>query len=97
MGAAYLIYLGICTLRSDNDIPLDAGISSSTISNAFWQGIITEVLNPKTALFFLAFVPQFINPQESVIPQFVLLGGCSVLLNTSADMVVALLAGSISQ
>ena len=52
VGAAYLVYLGIRTLRSDDDILLDANVPSSTTRDAFRQGIITEVLNPKTALFF---------------------------------------------
>ncbi|MBD2104565.1 LysE family translocator [Leptolyngbya sp. FACHB-261] len=97
VGAAYLIYLGIRTLVSDNEIELEADIPVSTASNAFRQGIITEVLNPKTALFFLAFVPQFIDPQGIVILQFVLLGSISVALNTSADISVALLASPIGQ
>jgi len=54
-----------------------------------------EVLNPKTALFFLAFIPQFINPHGSVMVQFILLGSLSVFLNTLADIVVATLAGTI--
>lgn len=95
-GAAYLIYLGIRTLISSHSISLD-GFSSSIGHNSFRQGIITEVLNPKTALFFLAFVPQFINPYGNVVLQFVLLGSISVILNTSADIVVALLAGPIGQ
>lgn len=96
-GAAYLVYLGLRTLMSDDDISLDANVPSSTTRDAFRQGIITEVLNPKTALFFLAFIPQFINSQENVIFQFVLLGSISVALNTSADVVIALFAGAIGQ
>lgn len=97
IGAAYLVYLGIRTLRSDDDILLDTNVPASTTRNTFRQGIITEVLNPKTALFFLAFIPQFINPQANVILQFALLGSISVALNTSADIVIALLAGPIGQ
>ena len=62
-GAAYLIYLGarmILSARRDSDgeIPIT---SSQAPKNPFWQGIATEVLNPKTAIFFLAFIPQFVN------------------------------------
>ena len=96
VGAAYLIYLGIRTLKSDDNILLHA-VPSSRSSKAFRQGIITEILNPKTALFFLAFIPQFVNPQGNVIFQFVLLGSISVALNTSVDIVVSLLAGPIGQ
>jgi threonine/homoserine/homoserine lactone efflux protein len=96
VGAVYLIYLGIRALLTKDDIALE-GIASSTIGKAFRQGIITEVLNPKTALFFLAFIPQFINPQENIILQSVILGSISIALNTSADAIVAMLAGSIGQ
>ena len=97
VGAAYLVYLGIRTLTSDDGILVDANVPSSTTRDAFRQGIITEALNPKTALFFLAFIPQCINPQGNVILQFVLLGSISVALNTSIDIVIALLAGPIGQ
>ena len=64
--------------------------------NPLWQGIATEVLKPKTALFFLSFIPQFVNRESGhVFLQFVLLGTLSVFLNTSADLVVILLAGPL--
>jgi threonine/homoserine/homoserine lactone efflux protein len=97
VGAVYLIYLGIRTLTSKDDIVLERNISSSTTYKAFRQGIITEILNPKTALFFLAFIPQFINPQGNIILQFVILGSITIAMNTSADISVAMLAGSIGQ
>lgn len=94
LGAAYLIYLGIRTLRQSDDFVIDSA-KSYTNQRAFTQGIITEILNPKTALFFLAFIPQFINPEGSVVVQFIVFGTISVLLNTSVDIVVATLAGTI--
>lgn len=94
LGAAYLIYLGIRTLLQSDDFVIDTAKSSAN-QRAFSQGILTEILNPKTALFFLAFIPQFINPNGSVVAQFILLGSISVLLNTSVDIVVATLAGTI--
>lgn len=102
-GAVYLIYLGIRTLKSDDElVPKTNSVSqtntvSDTIRGAFRQGVITEILNPKTALFFLAFIPQFIDSQGNVVLQFLVLGSISVALNTSADIVVALLAGPIGQ
>src|SRR5689334_4953933 len=61
-GAAYLLYLGIRTLlRKDDGGAVALGTPGST-RRAFYQGIVTEALNPKTALFFLAFIPQFVNP-----------------------------------
>jgi len=58
--------------------------------------VTTEVLNPKTALFFLSFIPQFVNRESGhVFVQFLLLGSLSVGLNTSADLVVTALAGPL--
>jgi threonine/homoserine/homoserine lactone efflux protein len=64
--------------------------------NPFWQGIATEVLNPKTAIFFLAFIPQFVDrARGGVFWQFLILGAVSVTLNTLCDLAVTLLAASI--
>ena len=63
----------------------------------FWQGVLTEVLNPKTALFFLAFIPQFVDHAAPLLPQFILLGAISVALNTTADLVVVLAAAPLAQ
>jgi threonine/homoserine/homoserine lactone efflux protein len=93
-GAAYLIYLGLRMViesKTSEHIELPA-----TRRNPFWQGIATEVLNPKTALFFLALIPQFVDRQHgSVLWQFLVLGTISVTLNTSADLVVTLLSAPI--
>jgi threonine/homoserine/homoserine lactone efflux protein len=95
LGAGYLIYLGIRTLASgDVRIP-DAAESKG--QNPFWQGVLTEVLNPKTALFFLAFIPQFVDHTKALIPQFILLGAISVALNTSADLAVVLAAAPLAK
>ena len=93
-GAAYLIYLGIRMVlgaKSEDAVePLPAR------RNPFWQGVATEVLNPKTALFFLALIPQFVNRQHgAVLWQFLLLGTISVALNTASDLVVTFLAATI--
>jgi threonine/homoserine/homoserine lactone efflux protein len=96
-GAAYLLYLGIRTLMQREATPVAVAGPPAVARRAFYQGIATEVLNPKTALFFLAFIPQFINPHGLVFAQFLLLGSISVLLNTSADLVVVTLAGPIGQ
>jgi hypothetical protein len=67
----------------------------------FYQGVATEVLNPevlnKTALFFLAFIPQFVTASGPVIPQFMVLGCLSVGLNTLVDVGVIALAGPLGQ
>jgi threonine/homoserine/homoserine lactone efflux protein len=63
--------------------------------NAFWQGIVVEALNPKTAAFFLAFLPQFVDPAGDVALQFAILGFISVALNTAADVGVTFLASAV--
>jgi threonine/homoserine/homoserine lactone efflux protein len=96
-GAAYLIYLGIGMLRSRNATVLHTVPPTRRGSRSLLQGIWTEVLNPKTALFFLAFLPQFVSPAKGhLFTQFVFLGSLSVMMNTCADLLVANLAGLIS-
>jgi threonine/homoserine/homoserine lactone efflux protein len=86
-GAVYLVWLGIRMIRTRN--VEFAGEEFPRRAGAFRQGIITEVLNPKTALFFLSFIPQFVAPALGhVFLQFVLLGSLSVGLNTCADVLV---------
>lgn len=94
-GAAYLIYLGIRTIVAGKGAEGAAPAAGEAAWIAFRQGITTEAFNPKTALFFLSFLPQFINRDAPAIPQFLLLGTLSVTLNTTADVVVSLLAGPI--
>lgn len=101
LGAAYLLYLGIKTLLSHHE-PLEAAddaepIRTTSPQRAFLQGIVVELLNPKTALFFLAFIPQFVSLTGVLFAQFLLLGTIVVLLNTSADFVVVMLAGPIGE
>lgn len=94
-GAAYLIYLGLRFIITRDAFEIAAMPHSINHHDAFRQGIITEMLNPKTALFFLAFIPQFLNPEGVVVFQFILLGSLSVLLNSTADLIVAFLAGPL--
>jgi threonine/homoserine/homoserine lactone efflux protein len=100
-GAGYLCYLGVRMLldaRRDNGSQLQSLSQESSVvaRNPLWQGIATEVLNPKTALFFLSFIPQFVSRANgNMFFQFVLLGTISVCLNTSADLVVILMAGPL--
>lgn len=98
-GAAYLVYLGVRTLLGRDDHEDDAGTvePDQQHRDAFYQGILVEVLNPKTALFFLAFLPQFVDPQGSVAAQILLLGSICVSLNTTVDLVVAGFAGPIGR
>jgi threonine/homoserine/homoserine lactone efflux protein len=100
LGAAYLVWLGLRTLqlaRRDAATRLHAGSAPPTgPRRAFREGVLVEALNPKTAGFFLAFIPQFVDSGAgSVALQFAVLGFVSVALNTLADIVVAFAAGRI--
>ncbi len=101
LGAAYLCFLGVRMIldargeKADHDAVLAATVPAR---NPLWQGIATEVLNPKTALFFLSFIPQFVNhAQGHIFLQFVILGSISVTLNTTADLVVIALGGPLGE
>lgn len=94
-GAAYLIYLGFRMIQSRNQGAAESGEAGAT-RGTFVQGVMTEVLNPKTALFFLSFIPQFVSlPHGHVAAQFLMLGAISVTLNTCADLVVVYFAGPL--
>jgi len=93
-GALYLVWLGIRTFREAGVLP-DAQQSRGGARRALYEGILVEALNPKTAAFFLAFIPQFIDPAASdPALQFVVLGLISVALNTAADIVVIAFAAT---
>jgi threonine/homoserine/homoserine lactone efflux protein len=95
-GAAYLIYLGSRMIRSRHEDMHDVDPPASASRSTFAQGVMTEVLNPKTALFFLSFIPQFVSVRQGhVAAQFLVLGAISVTLNTLADLVVACFAGPL--
>jgi threonine/homoserine/homoserine lactone efflux protein len=90
LGAAYLIYLGIRTLMdkpSDGTAPRLAAIGCY---RAFGEGAVVELLNVKTALFFLAFIPQFVDPAAPPAGQFVLMGSLCVAFNTAVDVLAVL-------
>lgn len=101
IGAAYLVWIGIRTIQAARrDANTVGGLSASAVGakRAFREGVLVEALNPKTAAFFLAFIPQFIDiAAGNVALQFVVLGSVSVMLNTLADIVVAFTAGRIRE
>ncbi|HEY8356790.1 MAG TPA: LysE family translocator [Ramlibacter sp.] len=92
VGAAYLVYLGIRMLCRRVQAESVAPVTSQGRPRAFREGIVVELLNVKTALFFLAFLPQFTSPDEPLVPQLVLLGTICVALNTLVDVVAVLAA-----
>ncbi len=99
VGAAYLCFLGVRMIldaRKNQSEPDEAFLKPAR--NPLWQGVATEVLNPKTALFFLSFIPQFVVRANShVFLQFITLGTISVMLNTTADLIVIALAGPLGE
>jgi threonine/homoserine/homoserine lactone efflux protein len=99
LGAAYLCFLGIRMILEARRDNADSAAMLSTIQpqrNPLSQGVATEVLNPKTALFFLSFIPQFVSHTGGhIFLQFVTLGTISVVLNTTADLIVIAMAGPL--
>ena len=92
VGAAYLVYLGVRLLLRKERAPTVERIGSEGARRALAEGIVVEALNVKTALFFLAFLPQFVSPAEPLVAQLVLLGSICVALNTLVDVAAVLAA-----
>lgn len=98
LGAAYLIYIGIRTLLARDeehgtDLPMP---NPQSMSQLFWQGALINALNPKTALFFLAFLPQFVHPERGPVAlQTLTFGLLFLCLAVCSDGMYALLGGSI--
>ena len=96
-GAAYLVWMGIMMIRTRN-AHFDGKAPTVASLHVFRQGVLTESLNPKTALFFLSLLPQFVNPHLGhAVLQFLVLGATSVALNTMADLVVTAFAAPIGR
>lgn len=95
LGAAYLIYLGIRTLMQ-KDHAVEVEVEEQKLSRIFTQGMIVNVLNPKTALFFFAFLPQFVDPvRGSAAVQIFMLGMIFNVIAISSDSIYAIIAGTI--
>jgi threonine/homoserine/homoserine lactone efflux protein len=94
-GAAYLVYLGIRRLLTREPAELEP--RAQPLSGLFAQGVVVNVLNPKTALFFLAFLPQFVDPERTVWTQVVILGLTFVGLGFLSDGLYALAAGTLGR
>ena len=92
IGAAYLVYLGIRSFLSrQNKFSINNAIEKKSLSKLFLQGLFTNVLNPKVALFFLAFLPQFIHPEKGNASMQILLLG--LWFNFSGTIVNIIVAG----
>ncbi|HUX52179.1 MAG TPA: LysE family translocator [Spirochaetia bacterium] len=95
-GAGYLIYLGITSILSRNSMPVAGNSAQPTLAQMFRRGFVVNLLNPKTALFFYAFLPQFVDPSRgSPVVQILLLGALFVSFATITDSAYALLASGI--
>ena len=95
MGVAYLIYLGISRLLAREEMSSTTTVRPERLTRIFSQGILVNVLNPKTALFFLAFLPQFVDPSQGTAwVQIVALGLTFIALAICTDGLYALLLGT---
>jgi len=95
VGAIYLIFLGVQRLLArDGEGRVSAG-SERDLGRIFRQGIVVNVLNPKTALFFFAFLPQFVDPSRSAAPQIAVLGLLWIVVGLFSDGLYAVLSGTV--
>jgi threonine/homoserine/homoserine lactone efflux protein len=96
-GAAYLVYLGLRALLRDEDVAVDGGAAAApSVRRAYLDGVLVNVLNPKVALFFLAFLPQFVDPERgSASTQILVLGLVVFAIATTSDVLYALAAGAL--
>jgi threonine/homoserine/homoserine lactone efflux protein len=98
VGAAYLIVLGIQTLMRREPVEAVEDVDRTTLGRVFAQGVIVNVLNPHTALFFFAFLPQFVNPSRGNVPvQMLTLGVLFVMLSATTDTGWAIAAGTAGE
>jgi threonine/homoserine/homoserine lactone efflux protein len=97
LGAAYLIYLGIRKLMASGTGTENEIVKQESLSRIYWQGFAVNILNPKTALFFFAFLPQFVDPARgNVAGQNLFLGAVFVGMAIITDGLYALLASSLA-
>jgi threonine/homoserine/homoserine lactone efflux protein len=97
LGAAYLVYLGVRKLLGRDEAPeMQTDARPSSAARLFYQGMLVNVLNPKLALFFFAFLPQFVDSSRGAVPlQVATFGIVFVLIGLCTDGSYALVAGSV--
>jgi threonine/homoserine/homoserine lactone efflux protein len=96
VGAAYLIYLGVQTIRHRGDAPDEAAGEGVSDRRAYLKGLLTNLLNPKMVTFTIAFLPQFVDPRLGrVWAQFAILGAILIAMEFLVDGTVGVLAGRI--
>jgi threonine/homoserine/homoserine lactone efflux protein len=94
-GAAYLVWLGVQALRAPVARAAEAPVPEP-LRKVFRDGVIVSLLNPKTTIFFAAFLPQFMQPGAPMVVQSLLLGGLFVLIAAASDTAYAMLAGAVA-
>ncbi|MDZ4770386.1 MAG: LysE family translocator, partial [Chloroflexota bacterium] len=94
LGAAYLIYLGIRALVSKTQVETMQSVESKKLSKIYRDGVVVGILNPKTALFFLSFLPQFVDSTRAVSGQMLFLGLLFVTLAALTDSLYAVAAST---
>lgn len=98
LGAAYLIYLGVRKLMVREDIHRPESIEQTHLARVFYQGAVVNILNPKTALFFFAFLPQFVDTAHGRVAfQIFFLGVVFTLIGIVSDGLWAMLAGTLGR
>ena len=98
LGAAYLVYLGVRAILDKTALDLGQGRVPITAPQAVRQAILAEVLNPKTALFFLAFLPQFVSPENGLVAlQLTILGVVFAMIGFFSTIVYSVAAGGLGQ
>jgi len=97
-GAAYLVYLGVVTLRTKSGpLNINSGNQPQLSQwSCFWQGFWSDVLNPKVAIFYLALLPQFIVPNSGVLKQLVLLGVTTNIVGIASNVVIVFCASALT-
>lgn len=93
-GAAYLIYLGIQRWRSAEAI---VALKGAGLARLYAQGLVTQLVNPKVAVFFVAFLPQFINPAQPILPQIAALGAVYIGTAIAVDTVYVMTTSALSR
>ncbi len=98
LGAAYLVWLGIRALMAKHTNPVTPVIRAKSLYLAFRDGFVVNLLNPKTAIFFLSFLPQFVDPARGAVHwQMLVLGLTFVSLGILSDGMFALIAGAAGE
>jgi len=96
LGALYLVYLGIHAVRAPQPVGANAMPAPASLRRIFRDGFVVALLNPKTAVFFAAFLPQFMNAESPAIVQSLTLGSVFVAIAATTDTAYALAAGALA-